>query len=167
MVVNIVSITSLTVTHETDADTVADYPTFVWPDRPIDHISHFSAVSAESDINFGPRMFCGENVLFRGGVRASVSFQNVLTVVQWRAITPYTVHTVCGQFLYNIQAIYSILAAARVCPSNSRRHLTAVWIQNGLHKLIFPLLVYYFTSLPSYYLFFYMLSLSDCFSLGY
>lgn len=33
-VVNIVSGTSLTVTHETDADTVADYPTFVWLDRP-------------------------------------------------------------------------------------------------------------------------------------
>lgn len=33
-VVNIVSGTSLTVTHETDADTVADYPTFVWLHRP-------------------------------------------------------------------------------------------------------------------------------------
>lgn len=64
--------TSLTVTRMTDADTVVDYPTFVWLHRMIDHISHFSAASLQSDLSFGPRMLCGENRLFRG---ASVSLR--------------------------------------------------------------------------------------------
>lgn len=109
LVVNIVSITSRTVTHETDADTIADYPTFVWVHRPKDHISNFFAASVETDIHFGPYMFYGENLLCRGGVRASVSFQNVVTVVQWHARTPYTVYTVRGplfpMFRQNMQYI--------------------------------------------------------------
>lgn len=141
LVVNIVSITSLTVTHETDADTVEDYPTFVWLHRLIDHISHFSTASAESDINFGDCMFCGENMLFRGRVRANTSFPNVLTVVHWRARTPYIC---CVWAIFsNIRAMYSTLAAACVWFSNSRRYLTAVWIQNALNKRIFYLLIYH------------------------
>lgn len=77
MVVNTVSITSLTVILETDADTVAHYPTFVWLDQLTDHITHVYAASVEYGINLGSCSFCGENILFREGVRASVHFQNV------------------------------------------------------------------------------------------
>lgn len=63
-VVNIVSGTSLTVTHETDADTVADYPTFVWLDRPDRSYFSFLCLCGEWHQFFGPRMICGENVIF-------------------------------------------------------------------------------------------------------
>lgn len=73
--------TSLTVTCTTDADTVADYPTFVWLNSIINYI--FSLLCCRRQSSFG--FTRGENRLFR------------------RAATSYIVR---GQFFHNFQAIY-------------------------------------------------------------
>lgn len=135
-VVNIVSGTSLTVTHETDADTVADYPTFVWLDRPDRSYFSFLCLCGEWHQFFGPRMICGENVIF-GANFAKKKKKNLLPVV---AGTPYTVHTVCGPLSHNIQAIYIYISC---CLCNSRRSLQL----RDLEKRIFCLLVYHVTSI--------------------
>lgn len=91
--------TSLTVTRTADADTVADYPTFVWLNRTINYI--FSLLCCLWQSSFG--LTRDENRLFRS------------------AATPYTVR---GHIFSTISRRYmSILG----CQRNRRRSPMAAW----------------------------------------
>lgn len=85
----------------------------------------------QSDISLGPLIFCGEKEV--------IQRSKCVSAVQWLALTPYTVCTVCGQFSTVFRQYTFILGVSHVLLRIYRRHTTAVWNKENICKTYFLL----------------------------